>query len=87
MLDVSAFGDTLPDPGIYPLFSVNGTIGSLPTWTYNFPTPWWFGTVTQVGNEVVLNLTGVPEPSTALLLGIGVVSLLAYAWRRRRQAA
>jgi hypothetical protein len=27
-----------------------------------------------------------PEPSTFVLLGIGAVSLLAYAWRRRRQA-
>jgi hypothetical protein len=26
----------------------------------------------------------VPEPSTFVLLGIGVISLLAYAWRRRR---
>jgi len=26
----------------------------------------------------------VPEPSAIVLLGIGVVSLLAYAWRRRR---
>ena len=26
----------------------------------------------------------VPEPSTFVLLGVGVISLLAYAWRRRR---
>ncbi len=25
----------------------------------------------------------IPEPSTVVLLGIGAVSLLAYAWRRR----
>jgi hypothetical protein len=26
----------------------------------------------------------VPEPSTLMLLGVGLVSLLAYAWRKRR---
>ncbi|MEN6366764.1 MAG: PEP-CTERM sorting domain-containing protein [Thermoguttaceae bacterium] len=29
----------------------------------------------------------VPEPSTFVLLGVGAASFLAYAWRRRRQAA
>jgi hypothetical protein len=32
-------------------------------------------------------VTGVPEPSTFALLGIGAVSLLACAWRRRKRAA
>jgi autotransporter-associated beta strand protein len=35
-------------------------------------------------NEVVVKITPVPEPSTLALLGIGAVSLLAYAWRRCR---
>ena len=29
----------------------------------------------------------VPEPSALVLLGIGAISLLGYAWRRRKRAA
>jgi len=32
-------------------------------------------------------IQGVPEPSTIVLLGIGAISLLSYAWRRRKRAA
>ena len=32
-------------------------------------------------------MTTAPEPSTVVLLGVGAISLLGYAWRRRKRAA
>jgi hypothetical protein len=33
---------------------------------------------------VIATAQPTPEPASLTLLGIGAVSLLAYAWRRRR---
>jgi len=33
------------------------------------------------------DLTPIPEPSTFFLLGIGLVGILGYGWRRRKQVA
>jgi hypothetical protein len=42
--------------------------------------------LTQSGNQLVLNFTPVPEPSTWALLGIGVAGVGLLAIRRRRVA-
>jgi DNA-binding beta-propeller fold protein YncE len=39
--------------------------------------------VSDSSNNRIVHFT-IPEPSTLVLLGMGAVSLLAYAWRRRR---
>ncbi len=44
------------------------------------------GGTNDVGTIFSLAVT-VPEPSTLVLVGIGAISLLSYAWRRRKRTA
>ncbi len=74
-----------------------GSSGNLYATGYDSSGNWDYGTLSltngaftkiadsPVGDSGSLANT-VPEPSTFVLLGIGAVSLLAYAWRRRRRA-
>ncbi len=58
------------------------------------PTNVWVGDISDVATyntnlsaaQVLTDATTnpVPEPSTVALLAVGVVSMLAYAWRKRR---
>jgi len=41
----------------------------------------------DIGSNLLGIIETVPEPSTPILLGIGAISLLGYAWRRRKRAA
>jgi hypothetical protein len=40
----------------------------------------------QPANWATVNLAPTPEPSTLAFLGVGAISLLGYAWRRRKAA-
>jgi autotransporter-associated beta strand protein len=70
VLNIAGPGRAAPVPGNYPLFVVNGTIESLPTWTINQPQGWTFGSVVASGNELLLlNLEPPQVPWTAAASG------------------
>jgi len=62
-----------------------GTTFGVPGATVDF----WLNDValgtTNIDRTYSANMRGVPEPSTLVLLGMGVVGLLAYAWRKHRR--
>jgi hypothetical protein len=51
----------------------NGTIDEVAVYGYAFSP-----------SQVMAHFHGVPEPTSAMLLGSGLLGLLAYAWRKRR---
>lgn len=41
----------------------------------------------DTGGDIDIDVVVVPEPSTLILFGMGTLSLLGYAWQRRKKAA
>ena len=69
------------DIGGFDLTKIDGSWSNVTAVRYEFT-----GNGAQGGRvaEVIAIGTAVPEPSTVTLIGAGLLSLLAYAWRKRR---
>ncbi len=71
-------------PTIIPLIVTTPTQQESYVYQYDVGTGEYAAVANLVTGSIVQS---VPEPSALVLLGFGAVSLLAYAWRRRRQTA
>jgi len=88
---------TGPGPGaLFRVDPVTGARALIASEGLSFPTGLVFGPddslyvsnlSTSPGGGQVLRITAVPEPSTFALLGLGLVGLFGYAWRRSRRTA
>ena len=67
--------------GIYTYQDVSGSTGAIPANAFT-------DLITPSSNEafygVAMAPAAVPEPSTFLLFGVGVIGLLGYRWRRAK---
>jgi autotransporter-associated beta strand protein len=76
-------------PGTYDLMDfLSGQASGLGNLTLGTPTlPGYTLSLRSTPTAEQLVVQSVPEPSTLALLGAGAISLVAFAWRRRRQAS
>jgi hypothetical protein len=71
--------------GTYDLIeagSISGSLGANTSGTIDG----YAATLAVEGDELVLNVGAVPEPSAGAILATGVIGLMGYVWRRRRLA-
>lgn len=79
-----AFSQVVPGDGMIGSGSGTWTGLNATDGVYFGPVMWNPSTVGQQPAYDNLTYTAAPEPSALVLLSIGLLSLLAYAWRRRK---
>jgi len=73
------------DVSTTPIGSLGGLIGSSQPYSGQLDEfAYWNGTVLSDAQMINLGNAAIPEPSTLILSVMGVVGLLAYAWRKRK---
>ena len=85
---VSATGDIFPDTPFTTVHGPTGPGGASPVTAWDNSLASELGTyrITFTGATVV-STTPTPEPSAYVLFGSGLVGMLGYGWRKRRQVA